>query len=170
VSRDLSIERESALTLAVELHRTRFQRCDGPDVLRTADSFFEWLTAPLRLVITLGPEVDQTTGKPTGNPGGSPMKDTSKMQLMVQGEDAKDQPTNAGVDLQWSSADESIATVQIDPNDNTPWLVAGLPGSTVITAVWPDSPSGSISGTLAVDVTAGDAVSLTITTGPEVPQ
>lgn len=54
--------------------------------------------------------------------------------------------------------------------DGVRWAVAGTPGSTVITADWPDSPSGDLPGTLAVDVTAGDATSLVVTAGAPVPQ
>ena len=167
--REPSAERADALAYAVELHRTRFQRCDGPDVLRTASKFFDWLTAPIRLAIRIESVVDQATGKPTEWEGNT-VKDTSKAQLSIEGEDAKNQPTNIGTDIQWSSADESIATVTTDPNDGSVWLVAGLPGSTVITATWPDSPTGTVSGTFAVDVTSSDAVSLTISAGPEVLQ
>jgi hypothetical protein len=167
--RDLGAERDAALAYAVDLHRIRYQRCDAQDVTATADRLFTWLTAPTHLVITPGPAIDQATGKPTGGEG-NPMKDTEKSQVSIVAEDAKNQPTNLGTDIQWSSADETIATVTTDPADGSVWVVAGTPGSTVITGTWPDSPAGSISGTLAVDVTAGDAVSLSITAGAPVPQ
>lgn len=167
--RDLSAERADALAYAVELHRTRFQRCDGPDVLRTASKFFDWLTAPISLRLTTGPAVDQTTGTPTGNLEGNPMKDTEKSQIMVTAMDAKGQPTAVGTDITFTSADTSIASISTDP-DGTVWIVAGVPGSTVITGDWPDSPIGDLQGTLAVDVTAGDAASLQISAGPAVPQ
>lgn len=97
------------------------------------------------------------------------MKDTGKFPITITAEDAKLQPTTAGTDITFTSADTNIATITTDP-DGTVWVVAGLPGSTVITADWPDSPGGDIQGTLAVDVTAGDATSLVITAGAEVPQ
>jgi hypothetical protein len=165
---DYSGERVDALAYAVELHKHDIEP-SIQRVLRDANGMFRWLTAPIRLIVTLGPPVDQETGQPT-NDEGDTMKDTSKAQLTVTGADAKDQPTNVGTDVTFTSADESIATIVTDPADGSAWVVAGIPGSTVVTGTWPDSPSGSISGTVAVDVTAGDAVSLSITLGDEVPQ
>jgi len=97
------------------------------------------------------------------------MKDTEKAPITVTAEDAKGQVTASVTDVTFTSADPTIATITTDP-DGTVWVVAGNPGSTVITADWPDSPGGDLQGTLAVDVTAGDATSLTITTGAPVAQ
>jgi hypothetical protein len=172
--RDLSVERESALAYAVELHRTRFQRCDSPDVLKTADKFFEWLTAPIFLTVVAGPAVDQTTGKLTGNnPGGDSMaayKDTAKFMLTVIARDAKQQITDTPSDVTFTSADTSIVAITGPDENGTVWGVCGFPGSTVITGDWPTSPLGDLQGTLAVDVTAGDAASLEVVAGPAVPQ
>lgn len=166
---DYRSERIDALGYAVELHKDALTCCDrAAHVIRDANTLFRWLTAPIRLVLALGPRVDQETGTPTGNEGDT-MKDTEKAQLTVTAEDAKGQVTASGADITFTSADESIATITTDP-DGTIWVVAGVPGSTVITADWPDSPSGDLQGTLAVDVTAGDATSLVITTGDPVAQ
>jgi hypothetical protein len=97
------------------------------------------------------------------------LKDTEKIQLTVTAEDAKLQPTLAGADITFTSADTNIGTIVMD-GDGLTWFVAGLPGSTVITAEWPDSPSGLIQGTEAVDVLAGDATSIQVTAGAPVPQ
>lgn len=97
------------------------------------------------------------------------MKDTEKAQLTVTAEDAKGQVTATPGDVTFTSSDESVVTISTDA-DGTIWAVAGNPGSAVITGDWPDSPAGDLQGTLAVDVTAGDAVSLTITAGTPVAQ
>jgi hypothetical protein len=97
------------------------------------------------------------------------LKDTEKIQLTVTAEDAKLQPTLAGADITFTSADTTIGTIVTDADGST-WFVAGLPGSTVVTAEWPDSPSGSITGTLAADVLAGDATSIQINAGAPAPQ
>lgn len=169
---DLTPTRELALQHAVDLHRTDFDAGDGPFVIETANILFGWLTGPIALRITAGPAVDQTTGQLTGNPGGQDMvalKDTEKIQLTVTAEDAKLQPTLAGADITFTSADTTIGTIVTDADGST-WFVAGLPGSTVVTAEWPDSPSGSITGTLAADVLAGDATSIQINAGAPAPQ
>lgn len=97
------------------------------------------------------------------------LKDSEKIELTVTAEDAKLQPTLAGADINYTAADTNVGTIVTD-GDNRTWFVGGLPGSTVITSEWPDSPSGAIQGTLAVDVTAGDATSIQINAGAPVPQ
>lgn len=170
---DVTAERRIALSLAVQLGAGG-NFTGGPDannnLIRTANVLFNWLTGAITLVITAGPAVDQTTGQLTGNPGGDTMKDSEKVQLSVKGLDAKGQDTTIGTDITFTSADTNIVTISIDPNDGSVWAVAGTPGSTVITADWPDSPSGDLPGTLAVDVTPGDATSLVITAGDPVAQ
>lgn len=167
---DTSNERALALVQTTALYAGRFTGGDSADTrfLTTASAQYAWLTGPVAISITLGPKVDQTTGKPTGNPEGAPLKDTEKALLQANAVDSKGNPTSAPTSLAYTSADTSIATIVTDA-DGT-WVVAGSPGSTVVTGDWPDSPSGDIQGTVSVDVTAGDAVSLNITLGTPVPQ
>jgi hypothetical protein len=156
----------------VDLHRNDFDAGDAPFVIETANVLFGWLTGPIALRITAEPALDQTTGQPTGNPGGQDMvalKDSEKIQLTVTAEDAKLQPTMAGADITFTAADTTIGTIVTD-GDGSTWFVAGVPGSTVISADWPDSPSGDIQGTLAVDVTSGDATSIQVSAGDPVAQ
>lgn len=96
------------------------------------------------------------------------MKDTEKAQITVTGSDAKQQPTAVGTDLAITSADTNVATIVTDATGT--WVVAGNPGSTTISVDWPDSPNGDLAGTVAVDVTTGDATSLVITLGTPVAQ
>lgn len=166
---DTTNERALALTQTTALYTGRFTggATHNDQFLETATAVYWWLTGPVALAITLGPAVDQTTGKPTGNQGDT-LKDSEKAQLNANAVDAKGQPTGAPTTLTYTSADESVATIVTD--DTGTWVVAGSPGSTVVTGDWPDSPSGDVQGTVAVDVTAGDAVSLSITLGAPVPQ
>jgi hypothetical protein len=167
---DTSSERALALSQTTALYAGRYTGGWKADkqFLGTATALYGWLTGPVALTITLGPAVDQATGRITGTLGGDTLKDSEKAQLNANAVDAKGQPTTAPTSLAYTSADESVATIVTDA-DGT-WVVAGSPGSTVVTGDWPDSPSGDIQGTVAVDVTAGDAVSLSITLGAPVPQ
>lgn len=170
---DLTDDRRAALWLAVELHRDSFMGGAATEIVATADAFWEFLTAPVSLLIIAGPVVDQTTGRPTGNPGGTdmaPVKDSDKFPLLVTALDSKQNPTTAPTDVTFSSSDTTVVTIS-DPDANgVKWAIAGQPGSAVITGDWPDSPHGDLQGTLAVDVTAGDAATLVITAGDPVPQ
>lgn len=161
-----------AMQQAVALHAPHFKANDhGNAALRaTADVIYGWVLGPVALVITLGPPVDQATGQPTGTPQGGPMKDSEKCPLIVQATDAKGQVTTVGADVTFTVADSTVATISDPDADGIRWVVAGLPGSTVVTGDWPDSPSGDLPGTVAVDVTAGDATSLQISLGTPVAQ
>lgn len=166
---DTTNERALALTQTTALYTGRFTggKAHNDQFLETATAQYRWLTGPVALEITLGPAVDQDTGKSTGNEGDT-LKDSEKALLAANAVDAKGQPTSAPTSLTYTSADQTIATIVTDA-DGT-WVVAGGVGSTVVTGDWPDSPSGDVQGTVAVDVTAGDAVSLSITLGTPVPQ
>lgn len=171
-TRDLTHERELALAYAVELNTPAGAGADDGRLLATADAIFEWLTA-VDVTVTGGPEKDQTTGSYTGQPGGMNMAaytDNGKFELTVTAKDTKGQVTASGADVTFTSGDTTIVTIEGPDADGKTWGVCGLPGSTVVTADWPDSPKGDIKGTLAVDVTAGDAASIEVTAGPEVPQ
>lgn len=171
----MSDERAFALNLATQLH-LNWYLAEGGDphkVTATATVLWAWLTGPVKLVITAGPTIDQTTGQPTGKPGGTIMaslKDSQKFELTVGAEDAKNQATTPPTDVTYTSADTTIITITGPDADGKTWAVAGNPGSTVITGDWPDSPTGDVQGTIAVDVTAGDATSLSITAGTPVAQ
>jgi hypothetical protein len=166
---DTSNERTLALVQATALYAGRFTGGSSHDqqFTATATALYKWLTGPAALVITLGPAVDQVTGRTTGNEGDT-LKDSEKALLSANAVDAKGNPTAAPTSLAYTSADTTIATIVTDADG--PWVVAGSPGSTVVTGDWPDSPSGDVQGTVSVDVTSGDAVSLSITLGTPVAQ
>lgn len=172
---DLSTERLTALTLAARVHQVGFlvSGADPTRVTGTAEVFWGFLTGPVTLTVTAGPGVDQTTGKPTGNPGGTSMvaiKDSEKFEISLSALDAKGQITTPPTDATLTSSDDTILTVTAADANGQRWGVGGNPGSVVVTAEWPDSPSGDLKGTLAVDVTAGAATSLLVSAGTPVPQ
>lgn len=172
---DLTADRQAALVLAVEIHQASFadEGHDPQMVVDTANAFWGYLTAAVALLVTARRVVDQTTGKPSTNPGGTGMvaiKDSEKFELSVQALDAKGNQVQAPTDVTFTSADTSVVSIS-DPDANgAVWAVAGNPGSTTIDADWPDSPVGDLHGTLAVDVTVGDAASLVVQAGDPVPQ
>jgi hypothetical protein len=167
---DTSNERALALSQTTALYAGRYTGGSKADkqFLATAAAQYAWLTGPVAISLTLGPRVDQTTGQPTGNAGGDTLKDSEKALIQFSAVDAKGNPTSVPTDVTVTVADETIATVTHD--DAGWWTVAGSPGSTVGTGTWPSAPGGEISGTFAIDVTAGDAISLSITLGAPVPQ
>jgi hypothetical protein len=172
---DLTTERHAALMLAVDLHQGVFAQQDfnSAYVVATADLFWEFLTAPVALLIAAGRVVDQTTGRPSTNPGGVSMvaiKDSEKFQLSVQAFDAKGNEVQAPTDVTFTSSDTTILTITDPDASGAVWAVAGNPGSATVTGDWPDSPHGDLQGTLAVDVTTGDAASLVVNAGAAEPQ
>lgn len=172
---DLSPERHLALVLAAQIHQDTFatENYDAQRVVTTANAFWGFLAAPVSLLVTAGRVVDQTTGQPSDNPGGSGMvaiKDSERFKLVVKALDAKGNETTAPTDVTFTAADTTVASISDPDTNGDRWVVAGQPGSTVVTGDWPDSPLGDLQGTLAVDVTVGDAASLVVEAGDVVAQ
>lgn len=144
-----------------------------PDQLTTYFNHFLTLIAgdAVTLTIVPGPEaVDQSDPTKTApvkyNQKGNTLQlaDNQKCPLSVQETDTKGFPVNAG-QITYSVDDTSVATVA-DAGDGTgPFLVAGNPGSTLLHAT-----DGTLSGSLAVDVTSGQAAALQISAGAPVAQ
>lgn len=179
-TRDTTAERLAALADAVELVKPSGSLPDagvGPlvaRVLRIADDFYQWLAGPVSLTIHPGTIVDQDTNAPTGDTyrgGTMQLHDDQKATLDVEERDAK------GVllvdNVTWTIDDEQVATIVTEASTDpgapegtmVTWLVAGLPGSAVVTAT-----DGTLSATLAVDVVPGDVALIQISTGEPVPQ
>lgn len=170
---DTTAERHLAATLAVQLWHGRDPADSDPDTAhqRSANRIYRWLTGAVTWHAHLGPRVDQATGQPTHHhQKGSSMKDTEKAELVITAEDARGFPTAVPADVTATSADTTIATVSDPDADNKRWVMPAGPGSTVVTVDWPDSPTGDQQGTVAVDVTTGDATSLQVSLGTPVPQ
>lgn len=166
--------RETALALAVELHlgarAVRLHR--GVDaaatiaaaetaILGTAETFLAWLRGPIRIHLHLGQVVDQATGLPSGTHiQGAPVQihDNEQFTVTAEADDAKGFPTGDPIDF--TSSDDSVFTVVAGDDPSTVTVVAGVPGSAVLTAT-----DGTITATLAVDVVPAGAATVALTTG-----
>jgi len=147
-------------------------------VLTTAETFLAWLHGPNRLLIEFGDIVNQDTLLPTGNTnaGGNmaQLHDNEQVDITVSAVDGKG---FASADtITYEVDDETVVTVVggTDEDTQTATLVAGVPGSAVVTitdsgAV--DSTTGlPLSATLAVDVIAAGAVAINVAVGTPVLQ
>lgn len=168
--------RETALALAVELHlgarAVRLHR--GVDagvtiaaaetaIRYTAETFLAWLHGPTSIHLHAGAVRDQTSGLPTGTPAteGNLMQihDNEQFDLTADTKDAKGFET-ADV-LTWEADDADVVTLVVSDDTKTCTVVAGNPGSAVITV-----SDGTLSATEAVDVVTGDTALITLAEGP----
>ena len=96
------------------------------------------------------------------------MQDDQQVRLTIAPVDAKGKPAKLDGIPVWASSDETVITVTADPDGLSALAVAVTPGDAraVVTA---DADLGSgvtpLSGSLDFTITAGAAVSLTITAG-----
>lgn len=162
---DATAQRQLALHYAVEL-LSPLGTGDADRVITTAETLFAWLVGPAFLDITVGLIVDQTTKAPTGttHTGGTmQLHDNEQCQLTVSEADAK------GVALKdtltWAIADATVATITVAGDTQTATLVAGLPGSTIVTVT-----DGTLSATMAVDVVPGSVATISVAAGTPVVQ
>ena len=93
------------------------------------------------------------------------LHDDEQVTLSVAVADAKgaaisDDASRTDDDLQWTVADENVATLQVSADTRACTVVAGTPGSTVVTI-----KLGDLEATEAIDVVAGDAALITISEG-----
>lgn len=93
------------------------------------------------------------------------LHDDEKVTLSVTVADAKGAsiPDDSSIttdDLSWTVDNETVATLQVSADTRTCTVVAGLPGSAVVTI-----SVGELSATEAIDVVAGNAALITITEG-----
>lgn len=184
--------RAEALDDAIEFHSRidgdlRLRRGESTDetyarlteaVLNTADTFLVWLRGPTRLLIEFGDIVNQDTSLPTGNTnaGGNAMQlhDNEQCDVTVSAVDAKG--FESADAIVYESADETVATVvgATDDDSHTATIVAGVPGSTVVTVTDPTAidpiTGAAIFASIAVDVVAAGAVTIKVAEGTPVPQ
>jgi hypothetical protein len=91
------------------------------------------------------------------------LHDNEKVDLTVTEADAK------GVALMdtliWTTSDPAVATVTVSADTMTGTVVAGVPGSCVVTVT-----DGALSATEAIDVVPGTVATISIGEGVPVPQ
>lgn len=178
LTRDPVGERFTALKFATDLHIGTFDnRGDmtqqNANLLSTANACFRFLGGPIVFTLIIGPIVDQSTGRPTGNiTKGSPVQlhDDEKVTFSVAETDAKgfdvpDDPTTAADDVTWTLDNASVGALTVSTDTRSCDFVAGSVGSGILTVA-----SGGLSATVAVDVIPAGAVALTVTAGAVTPQ
>lgn len=171
------LNRQTALTQAVEMHKAADSLrvrigvdavntlvLDGSQVLATANRFLAWLRGTVTIALDRSQIVAQTTGFPTGTPnGGSPMQlhDNEQFTLTVDTRDAKGFETPDAVTWTIDAADVAALVVAADTRSCT--IVAGSPGSAVVTVT--DTDAG-LSATEAIDVVPAGTATITLVEGP----
>jgi hypothetical protein len=171
--RDVAGQRELAIRLAVDLHKGSFDNRSpvtpqNSDLLFTADSIFNYLGGPIVITLIIGPILDQSTGRPTGNTTkGSPVQlhDDEKITFSLAESDAKgfdvpDDPTSTVDDATWTLDNPSVGTLNITPDTRSCELVAGSVNSGILTV-----NAGGLTATVAVDIIPAGATALTVTAG-----
>lgn len=170
--------RYTALRSAVELHQSSYDNrwdttAQDSKVLYTADAFFRFLGGPVVITLIIGPIVDQSTGRPTGNiTKGSPVQlhDDEKVTFSLAESDAKgfnvpDDPTSTADDATWTLDNSAAGTLNVSPDTRSCELVAGSVGSGILTVA-----AGGLTATVAIDIIPAGATALTVTAGAVSPQ
>ena len=167
--------RGTALDAAVALHASR-NRADDARVLDTASRFLAFLLeGPAVLAVVAAPLTSEQ-----GDPGKSvptvyvrtsegdmavQLTDTQQVDLSVQPEDTKGNPTTDS-NLTWSEdSGGAVVTLSASADGTTCTVVAGQPGTANVTV-----SDGTISGVEAVAVVPGTASQLVINAGTPVDQ
>jgi hypothetical protein len=168
-------DRVAALKVAFGLHEAAGDlrlRCgedravtiarDETAIRDSAEVFLAWLRGTVRIRLYAGSATDQTTGQPTGTPTeGVPVQihDNEQFTLTVDTKDAKGFETPDAVT--WTSSDETVATITVSDDTRTATIVAGSPGSAVVTVT-----DGELSATEAVDVVPAGTATISVVEGP----
>jgi hypothetical protein len=139
------------------------------DLWRLADEIVAWVTkqTPAHIRVTIGDIVKQ---QPTQEDKPMQIHDNEQFDVTIEVDDAKGFSI-AGDQLTVTSADETVATVQAGADGVTYTIVAGNPGSTVITFdAGTDDNGNEVVATEAVDVVAGNVATIKLTEGTATPQ
>lgn len=142
-------------------------------ILKRADRFYGWLVGVTRVSFRIGPVVgeasDVSEPKHSAPEGEIVQINTGqKFSVAIDTRDASGYPTDATVE--WSVADETVATVVLDEGDDQKgWVISGAPGSTVLTVRVTDVEP-ALEATLAVDVVPAGTATVQINAGPAVPE
>lgn len=157
-----------ALRLAVKLHGFDPITPEAPGVvLATANVFAEWLGNP---VVRLKIKPDLWTYNQGSRQyhltefKGDVMQlaDNQQVSMTVEATDAKGFATNEAGDVvvTWNTSDDTVLSLRPASDGLSCLAVAGNPGAALVTV-----SDGTNSGSLAVDVTSGPAVSLVVNAG-----
>jgi hypothetical protein len=166
-----ALAREQALRAALDLHRASLDRPgtigDAEDAVRaTAETFTAWLLGTTRIRLTRSPITSQTTGQPAGQaPEGATVQihDDETFTLTVNTRDARGFETADTID--WAVDNGDVLSLQISDDSRSCRVVAGTPGSAVVT-VTDTAIDPQLSATEAVDVVPGGTATITLTEGP----
>ena len=168
----MTLPSDSLRCTALEQAVRFYYNTDGvtvPQVLDGADLMLRWLRAGglvRHIALSVSPAVGKTDTPPTqkGRATMAQITDMQKFRLTADPEDAAGYDVN--VPVSFSSADEAIASiVNVEDDPKSVYVVAGAPGSTVITAQVTTLAGDVLSATLAVDVVTGDVARVSLVAG-----
>lgn len=135
-----------------------------------AEEVFRWATrrTPSRIrIVAVG---DVTRQNPQQEALPMQIHDNEQFDITIEVDDAKGFAIT-GDQVTVTSADETVATVQQGADSQTWTVVAGNPGSTVITFdAGTDDQGQPVKATEAVDVVPGNVATIKLTEGTAVPQ
>jgi len=172
---DYRQERERALAESLKLHDSRYSQATETgaldrELIATAKAMFDFLVGPAFLSLKIGPVSKQDTGLPVANPlGGNPMqlRDDEQFTATVEltssrGNPVADRPGDETDNVNWTVEGdaEGVLTLDVSEDSRTATVKAAGPvGSAVLRA-----EVGELFVTQAVDVVAGDAALMSIST------
>jgi hypothetical protein len=161
--------RLASLELAHRMYRNRAPLPGEPTLYELAEDIVRFASRRIPAKIRIVAIGDVTTQNPQED---QPMQihDNEQFDVTIEVDDAKGFAIS-GDQLTVTSADESVATVQAGADGTTYTIVAGNPGSTVITFdAGTDDNGNQVTATEAVDVVAGNVATIKLTEGAATPQ
>lgn len=151
----------AALAAALKVHDG--QPADLDELRRTADVLAAWLGGTTRIRLIPGPITDEGSDVPTGTPTEGEIMQLNtgqKTSYTVDTEDASGYDTTEAIE--WSIADEAVATLTVSEDGRSATVVSGAPGSTVLTA----RVTGlDLSATEAIDVVPAGTATIRLVAG-----
>lgn len=167
------VQQEARLRLACldlaarNLHVSPFGQESVWDV---AEEIHRWATKRTPATIKIVAVGDVTRQQPEQEASPMQIHDNEQFDVTIEVDDAKGFKIT-GDALTVTSADETVATVQAGADGTTFTIVAGNPGSTVITFdAGTDDNGNAVTATEAVDVVPGNVATIKLTEGTATPQ
>lgn len=160
--------RLACLDLALKHYRPGL---DDKSPYGLAEEVFSWATKRTPATIRIVAVGDATRQQPQQEDQPMQIHDNEQFTVTVEVDDAKGFQIT-GDQLTVTSSDESVVTVQSDaPGSTTYTLVAGNPGSAVVTFdAGTDDNGNAVTATEAVDVVPGNVATIRLTEGAATPQ